>query len=72
MKSKVDEEVAPPPTRILLGYVTILISLLALPDETSLGGKLDGMAALGRFVFSAFMLRYFRILLGMTVVSCFC
>ena len=74
MKSKVDADVGPPPTRIcdvLLGCVAIFISLLVLPDYASLGGKLDVMAARGRFVFSAFILRYFRRLVGMALASCF-
>ena len=48
-----------------------MISLLALAEEASFGGKLEGMAARGRFVFRAFILRYFRRLLGMAVASCF-
>ena len=74
MKSKVDADVGPPPTRIcdvLLGCVAIFISLLVLPDYASLGGKLDVMAARGRFVFSAFILRYLSKLLGMAAASCF-
>ena len=74
MKSKVDADVGPPPTRIcdvLLGCVTIFISLLVLPDYASLGGNVDVMTGRGRFVFSAFILRYFRRLLGMAPASCF-